>query len=821
MGIAIFFLILCGFYLSDQANLIFAQKESVWLSQSKNSLDLSNYSKRAEGHLFLYLLLGDPIDKNKFSERTTSLFNIIASLESSMTEKNAKKTLSQIKIEANQLRSNGLLLLKTRETASKIFSSNFSQEEKGLIKRFHISASEIRRVGLELAKNRLDLISKEAEKVGKNLISIQRNTLFLVGSAFLVFYAWGVWFGRSIINPLGKLKAWVVEKGKSNFYPNETSKSSDEIDDLAKEFNKMHLSKEANEKLLNSLSENTTSVMYLKDLDGKYLFINKRFEELFNLKNENVKGKTDFEIFPDEIARKFFANDQVVIKSGEALEFEEFAPHSDGLHTYLSIKTPLVDPSGINYGTCGISTDISDRKRIFEKLKSSEEKLKSYFEMPLIGIAITSPEKGWLEVNQKLCEIFGYTREELTQMTWFELTYPDDLEADIGQFDRVLAGEIEGYSMEKRFVRKGNRIIHASISARCIRKADGNVDYFVAIVEDITERKEIEEQILNESKFASENPFPTMRVCSGGKFIYLNKSAEKISRKYNFKLNHPVPEAWQDNLGRAFSSREIIEFEDEIEGRTYSFNMVPMIDRDYLNIYGLDITSRKKAEKDLEAFASIASHDLQAPLRKISLFGDRLKQCAINLDEKSISYIHRMQNSALQMSCFIEDMLHFSVVSEERLTFDKIDLQEQVNGICEELSHIILAANGKIDFSNLPNIYGNKNQINQLLINLITNSLKYIQKGKNPYVNITAKQNKDGSCEISIEDNGIGFDEKYTKKIFEPFQRLHGRNEYEGTGLGLTICKKIVDRHNGTLSVKSRLGEGATFIVMLPGEKIN
>lgn len=405
-------------------------------------------------------------------------------------------------------------------------------------------------------------------------------------------------------------------------------------------------------------------------------------------------------------------------------------------------------------------------------------------------------------------------------MTWAELTYPDDLQADVKQFNKVLVGEIEGYSIEKRFIRKDQKFIHTSISVRCIRKPGGSVDYFVALVEDISERKEIEELVLNESKFTSENPFPTMRVSDKGTFIYMNKSADKIGRKYSWEIGHSIPAAWQENLNKAFSSNEMVEFEDEIEEKFYNFNMVPIIDRNYINIYGLDITSRKKAESELETFASIASHDLQAPLRKISLFGDRLKESAINLDERSREYILRMQSSAKQMSLFIEDLLNFSVISAEQVPFEKVDLQERLKEISEELEHILLSANGKIVFSNLPEIEGNKIQIDQLFINLITNSLKYRQESVSPVINIFHKNNENGFCEIHIEDNGIGFEEKYANKIFEPFQRLHSRNLYKGTGLGLTICKKIVDRHKGLISVKSIPGQGTTFIIKFPLKQI-
>ena len=132
------------------------------------------------------------------------------------------------------------------------------------------------------------------------------------------------------------------------------------------------------------------------------------------------------------------------------------------------------------------------RSKAPQGLTNYEERFRSYFDLPLIGIAITSPDKGWIEVNDRLCQIFGYSREELTHMTWVEITHPDDVEMDVDQFNQVLAGKTEGYSLDKRFVRKDGEIIFASISVRCVRFANGKADYFVALVQDITERKMME-----------------------------------------------------------------------------------------------------------------------------------------------------------------------------------------------------------------------------------------------------------------------------------------------------------------------------------------
>ncbi len=142
-----------------------------------------------------------------------------------------------------------------------------------------------------------------------------------------------------------------------------------------------------------------------------------------------------------------------------------------------------------------LRAEIAERKRVEDSLRRSESTLRSYFELPLIGIAISSPDKNWLDVNDKLCDILGYEQHELRQLTWADLTHPDDLAADLEQFNKLLAGTSDGYLLDKRFIRKDGQVIYANISVRCVRRADESIDYFVAVVQDITERKTIEERL--------------------------------------------------------------------------------------------------------------------------------------------------------------------------------------------------------------------------------------------------------------------------------------------------------------------------------------
>jgi PAS domain S-box-containing protein len=182
---------------------------------------------------------------------------------------------------------------------------------------------------------------------------------------------------------------------------------------------------------------------------------------------------------------------QQLIQSGNAASLEYRRMNKAGEWQWIQTTGKVVkwDADGKARRLAGTHQDIAERKRITDALRESEARFRSYFELPLIGIAVTSLEKGWLEVNPRLCEIFGYSRDELVCLTWSEITHPDDIAVDVAEFGRVLRGEIEGYSLDKRFIRKDGQFIHSSMSVRCVRKPDGSADYFVAALEDISERK--------------------------------------------------------------------------------------------------------------------------------------------------------------------------------------------------------------------------------------------------------------------------------------------------------------------------------------------
>jgi PAS domain S-box-containing protein len=253
-----------------------------------------------------------------------------------------------------------------------------------------------------------------------------------------------------------------------------------------------------------------------------------------------------------------------------------------------------------------------------------------------------------------------------------------------------------------------------------------------------------------------------------------------------------------------------------------------------------DITARKQAEqyqierkalersnKELEQFASVSSHDLQEPLRKIQTLGDRLKtQCGDSLNEEGRSYLERMLTAANRSQTLINDLLSLSRISTQGQPFVRVDMTKVAEEVVADLEERIAQAGGRVVVGELPMLEADPAQMRQLLQNLIVNGLKFHRPEQKPHIKVFSRifETKRRSaiagkpndlCQILVKDDGIGFDEKYLDRIFQPFQRLNSSQDYEGTGIGLSICRRIAERHGGEISAKSQPGHGATFIVTL------
>ena len=224
----------------------------------------------------------------------------------------------------------------------------------------------------------------------------------------------------------------------------------------------------------------------------------------------------------------------------------------------------------------------------------------------------------------------------------------------------------------------------------------------------------------------------------------------------------------------------------------------------------------ERSNTELDQFASIASHDLQEPLRKVQTFSQRVVDLdSDRLSEKGRDYLRRSGEAASRMQRLIEDLLRFSRAGRPDREFEEIELDRLVREAVSDLEESLGAAGGSVEIGELPTVVGDEWQVRQLFQNLISNAIKFRREGVPPVVSVEGEA-QGSLAEIRVRDNGIGFDQRYAKRIFRVFERLHGRTEYDGTGIGLALCRKIAESHGGWITAESMPGTGSTFTVALP-----
>jgi PAS domain S-box-containing protein len=601
-----------------------------------------------------------------------------------------------------------------------------------------------------------------------------------------------------------------------------------------------------NEEQLRLITDSLPILIAYINANEQYQFINKTYEEWFSIKREQAKGMYVREFVGEQAYRaiKPYINSAL---EGNLLTFEMLVTYKGaGLRTVNATYIPLRE-EGLVKGFYVMVLDITERKQAEQALIASESKFRSIFESDMLGIMICQEDGLIVESNDKFLQLVGYSREDLHNgsMNWYQMTPPgyEQVDADaVNQLKKT--GLVPPF--EKEYIRKDGSYVPLLIGGSALEEYPGRG---VAFVLDITEQKKVQQKLaLSEERFrlvskATNDVIWDWDLVNNS--IWWNEGL-RVLFGYKPEEIEPSSESWYSRVHPADMERVLSgihyvidtggeQWSDEYRFKKADGSYAFVLDRGYIlhdkqgksiRMIGsmVDITYIKEAQEalehqalelkqsnaDLEQFAYISSHDLQEPLNTAASFAKLLaRKYQTQLDTEGNEFIDFIVNATDRMKVLIRSLLDYSKINSSGKLLEPTDLTLVLAQVQENLKATIVESGTQITVEPMPVVQAVPLQMVQLFQNLLGNAIKF--KGPlPPVIDIRMKEGENHYLFL-VEDNGIGMDMKYTNKIFQVFQRLHSRDEYEGAGIGLATCKRIVERHGGLIWVDSKPGKGSVF----------
>ena len=498
-----------------------------------------------------------------------------------------------------------------------------------------------------------------------------------------------------------------------------------------------------------------------------------------------------------------------------------------------------------------------------EKLKraESEERYRDIFENASDLIHIVSPEGQILYANKAWHDSLGYTEEDLKHISIYDVVVERERDRYRAYRDRIVSGLPALENLNTFFRTKDGREIAIEGYLTC-KYRDGKPQYTRSILRDVTLRRAAEQQIQFYTAQLVEREENIRQLIRNAPDAIIVIDAESRIKLWNPKAETMFGWLAMDVVGKDLTEliippryrephrqgmkRHLETGEERVMNRTIEITALNVkgeefyisltiskttqagepvfiaFVRDISDIRKNALELQKKSEElersnqELEQFAWLASHDLKEPLRKIHTFSDMILRQRGQLPANTARYLQKIQHSAQRMTNLIEDILSYSNVSNDEGEYVLTDLNSILQDVLIDMEVAINEKRAKVIVDNLPVAEVLPFQIRQLFQNLLSNSIKYSKPDVPPVIEITASTVEGKLLQISVKDNGIGFNRDYAEKAFQIFQRLVPKTEYEGTGIGLALCKKIVENHNGTISAESEEGVGSTFLITMP-----